>query len=36
MMDSGDSELQQRDQALEDAILKAAQVSMPPDDVMEL
>ena len=36
MTDSGDSEMQQREQKLEDAILRAAQASMPPGDMAEL
>ena len=33
MMGFGDSEMQQREQALEDANLRAAQADMPPDDL---
>ena len=36
MMDYGNSEMQQREQALEDVILRAAQAGMPPNDVVEL
>ena len=36
MMMSGDSEMQQRDQALKDEILRAAQAGIPPDAVAKL
>ena len=36
MMGSGDSEIQPREQALEDAILRVAHAGMPPDDVVEV
>ena len=36
VMDSGDSEMQQREQALEDVILRAAQPDIPPVYVADL
>ena len=36
MMGFGDSEMQQREQALEDALLRAALAGMPPGDVAEM
>ena len=36
LMGFGDSEIQQREQVLEDVILRVARAGMPPDDLAEL